>query len=120
MSYNLIMASIQTELSIPTQPWEAAKARFLEGLSPEEVKEFQEATLENLFYSASAAQKKHGQRSKSWIWQERLASFASGIEDYGKALDVFPNMSPMVLAPLWGSVRVVLQVRFRFFSRRSD
>jgi hypothetical protein len=114
------MATIQTGSPFPTQPWETAKARFLEGLTPEEVKRFQEATLENLFYSASAVQKQHVQGSKSWVWQERLASFVDGIDDYGKALDVFPNISPMVLAPIWGSVRVVLQVRRELNPQRSN
>jgi hypothetical protein len=104
------MTSINTELPIPTQPWEAAKARFLQGLSAAEVKKFKEATLENLFYDASATQKQHARGSKSWVWQQRLASLVDGIDDYGKALDVFPNMSPMILAPIWGSLRVVLQV----------
>ncbi|KAF2679822.1 hypothetical protein K458DRAFT_313422 [Lentithecium fluviatile CBS 122367] len=104
------MADIQTCLHIPTQPWEAAKSRFLEGLSLEEVQKFNEANLENLFYEASATQKKHAQGSKSWIWQERLASLVDGIDDYGKALDVFPNMCPLVVAPIWGSIRVVIQI----------
>ncbi|KAF1953763.1 hypothetical protein CC80DRAFT_419155 [Byssothecium circinans] len=104
------MANIQTSLSIPTQPWEAAKARFLEGLTTEEASRFTSATLENLFYDASSAQKKHTGGSRSWIMQERLASLADGLEDYGKALDVYSNASSLILCPIWGSLRVVLHI----------
>lgn len=42
--------------------------------------------------------------------QERITSFVDGIEDYGKALDVFANTSSLIMCPLWGSIRVVIQV----------
>jgi len=32
------------------------------------------------------------------------------IEDFSKAMDVFANTAPLFLGPIWGSVRVVLQV----------
>ncbi|CAO2647534.1 Nn.00g084560.m01.CDS01 [Neocucurbitaria sp. VM-36] len=104
------MSSIRTTLPIPTQPWEAAKCRFLDGLSLEETTRFKDATLENLFYDASAAQKKHADRSKAWLLQERLSSLVDAIEDYGKALDVFSNTYGLVLSPIWGSLRVVLHI----------
>lgn len=104
------MSSIRTSLPIPTQPWEAAKSRFLDGLSPEETKRFNDATLENLFYDASAAQKKHAHNSKTWLRQERLSSLVDAIDDYGKALDVFANTYGLILSPIWGSLRVILHV----------
>ncbi|KAH8690368.1 hypothetical protein GQ44DRAFT_780479 [Phaeosphaeriaceae sp. PMI808] len=55
-------------------PWQAAKDRFLGGLSADEIERFKEATPENLFQDVSAAQKTHAQGSKSWILQERLRS----------------------------------------------
>jgi hypothetical protein len=109
-AYTESMASIRTSVPFPTQPWEAAKRRFLEGLSLGERDRFQNATAENVFYDASASQKKHAQGSKSWLVHEKLSSLTDGIEDYGKALDVFSNTYGLILCPLWGSVRVVLQV----------
>ncbi|KAJ4336307.1 hypothetical protein N0V87_005458 [Didymella glomerata] len=92
-------------------PWEAAKSKFLLGLSEDEVKRFEEATPENLFYGASVIIKDHINGSRAWRLQERLASFTDALDDYGKALDVFVNTSPLILSPLWGSLRVLIHVR---------
>lgn len=46
------MSDIRTSIAIPTEPWERAKCRFLEGLNDEERKNFQSATLETIFYQA--------------------------------------------------------------------
>ncbi|KAF2786863.1 hypothetical protein K505DRAFT_258984 [Melanomma pulvis-pyrius CBS 109.77] len=104
------MANIRTSLPFPTRPWETAKNKFLENLSPEEIQQFQNATLENFFYDASSAQKKHARGSRVWELQEKLASLAEGIDDYGKALDVYSNAYGLILCPIWGSVRVVLNI----------
>jgi hypothetical protein len=104
------MSQIQTSLAIPTQPWEAAKSRFLQGLSSQETNLFNDATLENLFYDASAAQKKHAHDSRSWIRQQRLSSLVDAINEYGQAMDVYVNTYGLILSPIWGSVRVVLHV----------
>lgn len=109
------MSTIRTSLPIPTQPWEAARAKFLEGLSPQEIQRFKDATPENLFYDASAVQKRHADNSKTWLFQERLSSLTDAINDYGKALDVYANANGLILSPIWGSVRVVLHVS-PFFS----
>jgi hypothetical protein len=109
------MSNIRTSLPVATQPWEAAKARFLERLSPEDVRNFHEATIENLFYATSAAQKRYAQQSRSWPLQQRLSSLVDAIDDYGKALDVFANTYSLVLSPVWGSIRVVIHVRTRIF-----
>ncbi|CAI6331959.1 unnamed protein product [Periconia digitata] len=104
------MAGIRTALAIPTEPWEAAKARFLHDLTPSEIQTFNDATLENLFYDASTTQKKHATDSRTQIVLERITSFVDGIEDYGKALDVFANTSSMILCPLWGAIRVIIHI----------
>ena len=105
------MAELRTTLRIPTEPWEAAKRQFLEELGEEDKAIFENATLENIFYKASAAQKVHAKHSKLWAMQEKIQPLLEGIEDYGKALDLFANASSALLCPLWGSVRVVLHVR---------
>ena len=101
---------MRTSLPFPTEPWEAAKNRFLKDLSQEEIQKFENATLENLFYDASSTQKKHAQGSRIWAIQEKFVSLVEGIDDYGKALDVYSNTYSLILCPLWGSVRVVLHV----------
>lgn len=105
------MSNIRTSLPVPTQPWEDAKTRFIAGLSPEEAARFYAATPENLFYDASAAQKKHAQNSRAWLMQERISSLVDAIDDFGKALDVYSNTYGLVICPLWGSLRIILHVR---------
>ncbi|KAF2654798.1 hypothetical protein K491DRAFT_600076 [Lophiostoma macrostomum CBS 122681] len=104
------LTKLRTELPFPTRPWEAAKAKFLDGLSQEEWQRFRNATPENLFYDASAAQKRHARGSRSWVLQQKTTSLVEGIAEYGKALDVYSNASSLILCPLWGSIRVVLHI----------
>lgn len=107
------MSATRTTLPVPTQPWEAAKARFLDGLSDHEIKLYKDATLENLFYNASSSQKKHARGSRIWRLQKRLSPFIDSLEDYGKAMDVYVNTAPLILSPLWGSLRIILLVSQR-------
>jgi len=104
------MSNIRTSLPIPTQPWEAATAKFLEGLSAEEVTRFRTGTIENLFYGTSVVQRKHAQESRVWPLQQRMSSLVDAIDDYGKALDVYANTYGLILSPIWGSIRVLLHV----------
>ncbi|KAH0556319.1 hypothetical protein GP486_005756, partial [Trichoglossum hirsutum] len=60
----------------------------MEDLSEEEKKIFANASLENLFYSASAAQKRHEEISKSRTISARLEPFVSAIDQYAIALDI--------------------------------
>lgn len=105
-----VMTDIRTSLPIPTQPWEAARERLCQGLLPHEQSLYSNATLENLFYYASSSQKDHARGSRIWRLQERLAPLVESLEEYGKAMDVYANAYPLVLSPLWGSLRVVLLV----------
>lgn len=40
----------------------------------------------------------------------RIEPLIAGIEQYSKAFDVLSQVSPLALAPLWGSIRLVFQV----------
>ena len=108
-----VMTDIRTSLPIPTQPWEAARERMCQGLLPHEQSLYSNATLENLFYDASSSQKNHARGSRIWRLQERLAPLVESLEEYGKAMDVFVNTYPLVLSPLWGSLRLILLVSSR-------
>lgn len=88
-------------------PWLCALDRFLADLSEEEREEYSNATLENLFYRASVAQKQGGNAQSL---ASRLQSFTAAVEQYGAALDVYANASGLILSPLWGTLRVLLQV----------
>ena len=94
------VSELRTELPFPTRPWEAARARFLEGLSDEEKQTFKDASPENIFYNASAAYRRHASGSRSWVMQQKVTSLIEAISDYGKALDVYANASSLILCPL--------------------
>lgn len=91
-------------------PWELARDRYLEDLSEDEKALFEKATIENIFYGASTAQKLHEADSKTRLAARKLKPLVAALEQYGKALDVYSNASPTIMCPLWGSIRVVLQV----------
>jgi hypothetical protein len=52
----------------------------------------------------------HKEDSKSRAFTRRIEPFLACVEHYGKALDVLSNSSSDILCPLWGSLRVLLQV----------
>ena len=59
---------------------------------------------------ADEAVSRHKESSKGVNVVEKLQPLVAAIEQYGQALNVYANAYPLVLSPLWGSVRVVLQV----------
>ncbi|KAH0538694.1 hypothetical protein FGG08_004711 [Glutinoglossum americanum] len=74
--------------SAPADPWQFARNRYMEDLNEEEKKTFATASLENIFCSASAAQKDHEEKSISRAISQRLEPFVSAIDQYGSALDI--------------------------------
>jgi len=101
-----------------TDPWVRARNRYLEDLDEEEQKSFQTASIENLFYSATASQKDHEMNSKTRFLFRKLEPLVAAIDQYGKALDVFSNTNSLAISPIWGSIRVVLQVPSLISSRQ--
>ncbi|KAE9367461.1 hypothetical protein N431DRAFT_348615, partial [Stipitochalara longipes BDJ] len=103
--------------------WELAKARFLDGLDDTEKAMFTEATAENVFYQASNVQRDDSRDSKSRAILQTMQPLISAVDDYGKAMDTFANISSLYLAPIWGSVRVILVIASshgRFYNRMVD
>lgn len=94
---------------LPRSAWEQARERFAKDLEEPERLMFAEASLENIFYSASAAQKSHQNSSRSRNLASKLDVLLAGIDQYGKAMDVFSQASPF-LCPLWGALRVVIHL----------
>jgi hypothetical protein len=106
-----------------SDPWEVAKARFLDGLNENEKTAFHDATLENLYYVASNMNRADQNESKTRAGLENLQPLVSAIQDYGKALDTFTNAASLYLAPIWGSIRVLLAMAIshsHFYSRMVD
>ena len=96
-------------MAVSKSAWEQARERFIQDLDESERLMFAEASLENIFYSASVAQKSHQNSSRSRYLASKLSSLLAGIEQYGKAMDVLSQASPF-LTPLWGALRVVIHV----------
>jgi hypothetical protein len=86
----------------------------MEDLNEEEKALFYYTSLENLFYSANATQKDHEEKSKSRAILERLEPLISAVDQYSAALDVYSNTYSLAIAPLWGSIRVLLHVCLPF------
>jgi hypothetical protein len=93
-----------------SEPWIIAKDRFLDILDDREKVLFNEATLENLYYSASNLERKDRQNSKTRAVVRKLRPLVLAIENYGKAFDTYANIAPLYLAPIWGSIRIILVV----------
>ncbi|PMD40956.1 hypothetical protein L207DRAFT_544209 [Hyaloscypha variabilis F] len=91
-------------------PWELAKSRFLEDLDPHEKDIFNNATLENIYYSTSNTNRDDAEKSKTRGVVRKLGPLVSAIESYGGAFDAFAQISPQYLSPIWGSIRVLLVV----------
>jgi hypothetical protein len=103
--------------------WDIAKACFLEGLNDKEKATYNEATAENILYAASNIQREDQIESKTRSLLANLQPLVSAVEDYGKAMDTFANISSVYLAPIWGSIRVVLVIASnhgRFYHRMID
>ncbi|KAF7921112.1 uncharacterized protein EAE97_011380 [Botrytis byssoidea] len=89
-------------------PWLIARDRFVEGLDPAERALSNEATPENLYYKSSNIQKADQENSKTRSVLRSLGPLTKSIQDYGAAMDTFSNVAPLYLAPIWGSLRVIL------------
>ena len=99
------MAAIQ----LPNDAWTKARERFIEDLEEPERLMYAKASLENIFYSAGAAQKAHQEGSRSLYLASKLDTLLAGIDQYGKAMDVLSQASPFI-CPLWGALRVLIHV----------
>ncbi|KAM0136395.1 hypothetical protein ACHAP3_004625 [Botrytis cinerea] len=89
-------------------PWLIARDRFIDQLDPAERALFNEATPENLYYKSSNIQKADQKISKTRGILRSLEPLMKSIQDYGAAMDTFSNIAPLYLAPIWGSLRVIL------------
>ena len=96
-------------------PWEAARTQYMKDLSNEEQKLFETATLENLLDSTTAAQREHEEKSHSRHVSRKLKPLVNAVLQYGTALDIYANTYSIAMAPLWGSIRVLLHVRATFY-----
>ncbi|KAH7416746.1 hypothetical protein BKA64DRAFT_701531 [Cadophora sp. MPI-SDFR-AT-0126] len=123
MSTTASSTSASATLDGSDDPWTLAKARFLSDLDPSERDIFNNATLENLFYTTSNTNRDDAEKSRVRSVATKLGPLVSAIENYGKALDTFAQIAPLYLSPIWGSIRVLLVLARsygKFFERVVD
>lgn len=101
-------------------PWLTAKQRFLEEISDDvERALFDTAAVENIFNGTKDA----SQDGRARLFVAKIQPLVDALGDFGSALDNFTNIAPAFLAPIWGSIRVVLVLAKRhqkFFDKLVD
>lgn len=68
------------------------------------------ASLEGILADVQRAEEKHSEGSKARKLSRRLRPVISGIEQYGKAVDILTGAAQGILSPLWGGIRILLHV----------
>jgi nucleoside-triphosphatase THEP1 len=97
------------------EPWITARSRFLDGLSDSTQRQlFENATLENMFFTASAGFQQHESSKLSAIARKRVKPLLESLDGFSKALDVLSQSSASVLCPLWGGIRIVLHLALEY------
>jgi len=96
---------------ITMDAFETAKSRFLSSLSAQEAATLGTPhTAEDVLSEVRNAEENHRKKSTTRRYAKNIEPFLRGIEQYGKAMDVFVNVYPEVLSLIWGSVRLILHV----------
>lgn len=90
--------------------WEEAKRQCLSDLSASERDLVDTASLEGILADVKRAEETHSESSKSRKLSKRLNPVISGIEQYGKGLDILAGTAQGILSPLWGGIRILLHV----------
>ena len=100
-------------LAQTSDAWIRARDRYVQDLNEEEQQKFFQASPESLLDDASAAERSHGMKSTTRGVMEKMQPFVTAIEQYSAALDIYSNMYPLALGPIWGSIKVLLHVSSR-------
>jgi hypothetical protein len=92
--------------------FETAKRKFLSSLSAQEAATLGTLnTAQDVLTEVRNAEENHRSRSSTRRYTKKIEPFLKGVEQYGKAIDVFVNAYPTILSLIWGSVRLILHVR---------
>ncbi|CZR58779.1 uncharacterized protein PAC_08671 [Phialocephala subalpina] len=93
--------------SILPSAWERAHSQFSQDLTPAELHIYQTASIETITNDMKVADRSFkSSRSKQML--DKISPFVDTIHRYGSALDVLANTYPLIMAPLWGGIRVIL------------
>ncbi|KAK3332873.1 hypothetical protein B0T19DRAFT_457863, partial [Cercophora scortea] len=100
----------------PPSAWQEAVQRSQALLSAAERDRFGSSGPDDIIRDFQAAQHSRGQASKVQTLLRKMQPFVSAVERFGKPLDVMVNISPEILSPAWGALRVVLLIARDFES----
>lgn len=89
--------------------FDAVLADFKKRLTPKELETFQITTLKDVKETALRIQNEQD-NLRTMLNLARLESFLEAMEQFGKVIDVFVNVSNFV-AFVWGPMKFVLQVK---------
>ena len=84
----------------------------MEDLNEKEQQTYFGASPESLLEDASIAESIHAMNSTTRRVMEKLQPFVAAIEQYGEAVNVYSSTYSLALAPIWGSIKVLLHVGF--------
>ena len=90
--------------------WVRAQDRYIEDLNEEEQRMFFRASPKSLLDDAIIAEKSHGTDSNTRKVMEKLQPFVAAIEQYSDAVNVYSSTYALALGPIWGSIKVLLNV----------
>jgi predicted DNA-binding protein YlxM (UPF0122 family) len=91
-------------------PWQKAVHVYQQTLTEKERKLFSDSKAEDILHDVALQEAAQRERSRTRAFGDRIQPLLASIEQYGKALDILPNSSTLILSPLWGSLRILLRV----------
>ena len=90
--------------------WDLAKIQCLDGLSDEDKQLFEFSTADDARVAIKDAQALYDKDHKHGRVWGCVNALVGGLETYGRAVDTFVSTTPLFLAPVWGTVRVIMKV----------
>jgi hypothetical protein len=92
--------------------FDEALDRFQRKLKPEEARHFQDMDAAKLEKAMSTIQKNQAAKYQA-MHMPRVSRFVEAFKQFGELVEVFLNSSNYVAA-VWGPMKLILQVRFRY------
>lgn len=93
--------------------WRSAQESFVMSTDIGDREKFYKASPQDTYDEIIAIERNY-QRRASRKTKDVLQPLIEAIEEYGRALDTFANIAPMILAPIWGSILVILVVTSKY------
>ncbi|RFU35207.1 hypothetical protein B7463_g1158, partial [Scytalidium lignicola] len=89
--------------------WDLARAQYLDRLSKHDRQQLEIATVDDVKQEILNLEKWYASKYRGKPIMKCLQILVVSLDSYGKAIDVFVNTSPLFLAPIWGTIRLLLQ-----------